>query len=182
MMSVSLLNILISIPRLFREVTEAICLDPVVQLTTSMDLISRTQRVRLALQAWYFDYIGPPPNGGPKFSKENYKIMILFYITSIYANRMSTCIYWNGTPGIKELEEETQRFAHIIVSLYKEEAYRELQSCLLLAQKLPIAEATIQIGDEWMEQLNSFTSPNNLFMMPEQTFRHWCNLFGRKTS
>jgi hypothetical protein len=183
-MVISLLIILVSIPRLFSDFTKAICRYPDPPLTTMMELMSQARRVRLSLQNWYFSHIGPDdtPISGPVFCDGYYKILVLFYICSIYSNRLITCIYWRGTPDIMEMEEESQRFANIIASLYKEEAYSNLQSSLLLAQKLPIAEATIESGDDWKKQLGLGSSQSQLFKMPEQTFKQWCSLFGRKTS
>jgi hypothetical protein len=181
-MFMSLFTHLIAIPRLFKDLTMVICHNHDPQHRVIVDLISRAQRIRISLHTWYADYISATVNGRPLISDQNYKILVLYYITSIYSNRLNTCVHWKGTPGMVEMEAESQQFAGMVVSLYKEEAYRELRSCLLLAQKLPIAEATIQTGAEWSGELTASKSPAGLFMMPKQTFKHWCDLFGRKTS
>jgi hypothetical protein len=183
-MAISLFNILISIPGLFRDITAAICDYPDPPLTTLIELISRAQKIRLSLRNWYSSHIGldDVPINGLASRDECYKILVLFYISSIYSNRLNTCIYVSGASDMMEREEESQRFANIVVSIYREEAYSKLQSSLLLAQKLPIAEAIIESGDNWKEQLRLSSGQGQLFKMPAQTFKHWCALFGRKTS
>jgi hypothetical protein len=90
-------------------------------------------------------------------------------------------LHWTGTPDIDEMEGESQRFASAIVFFCKSET--NLQSSMILAQKLPIAEATIETGEEWKQQWCQHSSTQGqLFKMPKQTFRLWCSLFGRKTS
>ncbi len=79
-----------------------------------------------------------------------------------------------------EMEEESQRFANTILSFCRGEVDSNLQSSLILAQKLPIAEATIESGEEWKQQWK-YSQVGELFKMPEHTFRHWCSRFGRKT-
>ncbi|KKO98289.1 hypothetical protein THAR02_09612 [Trichoderma harzianum] len=86
------------------------------------------------------------------------------------------------TPGIYDMEEECQWFASIIVSLHhREESYSNRQGSLLLAQKLPIAEATIESGHAWKMQLSLGSGQDRVFIMPRETFDHWCKLFGRRT-
>jgi len=183
-MVMSLLIILISIPRLLRDVTTAICHFPGPSLAKVAKLISRSRKIRLSLQSWYSRNFGPDntPINGPVFCPGYNRVLILFYICSIYSNRINTCMYWAGTPGIREMEEESQRFASIIVSLYKEEKNSNFQSSLLLAQKLPIAEATIESGNDWKQQLSLGICQSQLFKMPKETFKHWCSHFGRITS
>jgi hypothetical protein len=180
----SLLIILISIPGLFKDVTDAICHTHEPPLTTAMGLMSRARNIRCSLQIWFLSHIGPDntPINGSIFCDGYYKILILFYIASIYSNRLNTCIFFSGTTDVDEMEDESQRFANNIVSLFKEESYANLQSSLLLAQKLPIAEATIQSGADWKKQLSISNSRCQLFKMSKQTFNQWCSLFGRKTT
>jgi hypothetical protein len=179
----SILTILISIPGLFKDFTDAICNDPQQSLTTMIELVSRARQCRVSLRNWYCTHIGPDgtPINRPVFCDGYYKILVLFYICSIYVNRLNTCIFWTGESGIEEMEDESQRFAKNIVSMYREEAYKDLPSSLLLSQKVPIAEATIQSGDEWKKQWVLSESRSQLFRIPKQTFCYWCSLFGRKT-
>lgn len=80
------------------------------------------------------------------------------------------------------MEEECQWFASIIVSLHhREESYSNRQGSLLLAQKLPIAEATIESGHAWKMQLSLGSGQDRVFIMPKVTFDDWCKLFGRRT-
>lgn len=80
------------------------------------------------------------------------------------------------------MEEECQWFASIIVSLHnREESYSNRQGSLLLAQKLPIAEATIESGHAWKMQLSLGSGQDRVFKMPRETFDDWCKLFGRRT-
>lgn len=183
-MLISLIILLIPIPGLFKDFTKAICNHPDPPFLTVIELISRAQNLRLALKNWYSSHIGPDdiPIIGTGLGDGYYKLLVLFYLCSIYSNRLNTCIHWTGTSDIEEMEEESQRFAKTIVSFCKGEAYSNLQSSLILAQKLPIAEATIKSGEEWKQQWRRSSRQGQLFKMPEQTFRHWCSLFGRKTS
>jgi hypothetical protein len=180
----SLLIILLSIPRLFRDITAAICHFPSPPLATIAKLITRAQKLRSSLQCWYSSNFRPDTTliNGPVLCPGYNRILILFYICSIYSNRLNTCMYWSGTPDIQEMEEESQRFASIVVSVYKEETCSNSRSSLLLAQKLPIAEATIESGSDWMQHLIRGTWQTQLFKMQKQTYEHWCSLFGRKTS
>jgi hypothetical protein len=182
-MLVSLVILLVRIPRLFRDFTKAICDHPEPPLSTMIDLIFRARNLRLALKSWYFSHVGPndAPIVGTCLSDGCYRLLVLFYLCSIYSNRLNTCIYWTETPDAEEMEEESQQYAKTIVSLCKGEAYSNLQSSLILAQKLPIAEATIESGEEWKQQWHRNSKQGQMFKMPEQTFRHWCSLFGRKT-
>jgi hypothetical protein len=79
------------------------------------------------------------------------KLPILFYLCSICANRLYPCIYWTGALDIEGIEEEAQRYSKAIVSFCEGEAHSNLQSSLVLAQKLPIAKATIETGEEWKQ-------------------------------
>jgi hypothetical protein len=179
----SLLTILTSIPGLFRDFTDAICDDSQQYRVNLIELVSRARQSRMSLRSWYCTNIGPDdtPVNGPVFCDGYYKILVLFYICSIYVNRLNTCIFWIGETGIEDMEDESQRFATEIVSLYEEEAHKNLQSSLLLSQKVPIAEATIQSGDEWKKQMVSSRSQDQWFKMPRETFCSWCHLFGRRT-
>jgi hypothetical protein len=85
----------------------------------------------------------------------------------------------DGT-NAKELEEQAQKFATSIISIGKQEASLSMQSGLLLAQKVPIAEATIGSSDQWMKRLSLDKSPGEILKISERTFRHWCSLMGRK--
>lgn len=185
-MVISILTILASIPRLFKDVTKVICDGRYTPLAALAELISRAERTRSSLQNWYSSHIEPDgtPLNRSCFCKRYDKVMTLFYICSIYSNRLSTCIYWTGTQGVEEIEQETQKFAKIIVSLFEEKAYSNFQSSLLLAQKLPIAEATIKSARVWKKQLHHSKGQSQrlLFKMPKQTFEGWCSLLGRKTS
>jgi hypothetical protein len=183
-MVISLLIILISIPGLFRDITAAICDSPDPPAAVLTELISRARQIRLSLKKWYSSYI-TLNNGlinGPTLCDGYYKIIVLFYISSIYSNRLITCIYLMGTSDALEMEEESQRFAKIVVSLHREDAYANLQSSMLLAQKLPIAEAIINSGDDWRKQMHLKSGQGLIFKMPAHIFKHWCTLFGRKTS
>lgn len=180
----SLIMLLIPIPRLFKDFTEAICNHPDPPLSSMMELISRARSHRLGLKKWYSSYIGPDdaPIVGTDLGDGYYKLLVLFYLCSIYSNRLNTCIHWIGAPDTENMEEESLRFAKTIVSLCKGPGYSSLQSSLILAQKLPIAEATIESSEEWKRQWRSGSRQGRLFKMPEQTFRRWCSRFGRKTS
>jgi hypothetical protein len=183
---ISLLAILVTIPSLFADITEALCQATNSQLPTVVKLMNRARELRLALRKWY--QINVHPDGALKNSAvvcaKPYNILVLYRLCSIYSNRLNTSIFWTGTQGIEEMEEETQEFSRILVSLSKSEAYKDLQSSLLLAQKLPIAEAIIESGDFWKAELanNKNTAPGQLFKMPVQSFSKWCRLFGRATS
>ena len=122
-MVVSLLLILISVPRLFRDVTEAICHCSDPSLKTLNDLASRARKIRKALKVWQSIYLGSDETPDPKLELCDgyYKVLILFYISSIYSNRLNTCIFWNETTDVMEMENESQRFADVIVSLSNDE-------------------------------------------------------------
>lgn len=180
-MVVSILLILITIPRLFREITEVINSPVKPQFATVTALISRTRHLRRSLEDWYSSNVGPDQEPKKRLCNGFPKILVLFYVCSIYANRLNTCLYWTGTPYIADAEEETQRYANILLDLERQEAYTNLQGALLLAQKVPMAKATITTGQEWKTML-SRTPSVPLFRMPQATFNRWCHLFGRKTT
>ncbi|KAF2096224.1 hypothetical protein NA57DRAFT_59280 [Rhizodiscina lignyota] len=181
---ISLLSILTSIPGIFRDFTEALCHDPDSPRAVMKKLMSRAQNLQLALQNWHSRNMRPDGNpvNAPIFCEGFSKIQVLFSICSMYSNRLNTCIFWAGTPGIEELEEESQRLANYIVSLYKEEACSSLQNSVILAHKLYIAEAIIESADDWGKQLKLGSAGSQLFKMPKESFKNWCCLFGRKTS
>jgi hypothetical protein len=185
-MLVSLIIILVDIPRLFRDFTKALCYSPEPPLPTMRDLISRAQNIRFSLKTWYSAHIGPgdPPTDILSLGDGYYKLLVMFYLCSIYSNRLNTCVFWTGTgtSDIDEIEEESQQFAKTIVAFCKDEAHFNLQSSLILAQKLPIAEATIETAEDWKRHLGVGSRPGQLCKMPEQSFKHWCSLFGRTTS
>jgi len=185
-MLISLIHVKIVIPGLFCDITKAICSRTDPPVSTVTELISRAQNLRLALKNWHSTYIGlddtvDNPIAGIGLSDGYCKLRVLCYLCTIYSNRLSTSIYFTGTPGIEEMEQESQRLARNIVSFCRDEAYSNLQSSLILAQKLPIAEATIETGEEWKQQSRQGSGQSQLFKMPEKTFRRWCSLFGRKT-
>lgn len=183
-MVVALLIILISIPRLFRDVTNVIFSPVKPHFTTVAEVVRRARKVRSSLQAWYAVNIGTDesPDGGPVFCDGHSRVLVLFYICSIYSNRLNTCLFWTGTPYIEEIEGETQRYADNILALERQEAYSNLQGSLLLAQKIPMAKATIETGQEWRRILRCGNGKVPLFKMPSETFGRWCTLFGRKLS
>lgn len=184
--AISLIILMLRIPRLFRDMTTVICSQASPSFTATADLISRARDLRMDLKDWYLTYIGPddrPIVGtNPSLSDGSYKLLVLFYLCSIYSNRLNTCINWTEASEIDEIEEQTQLFARTIERFC--EGASSFQSSLILAQKLPIAEATIATGDEWQAQwqCRSRTMPGQLFRMPESTFSQWCKLFGRKIS
>jgi hypothetical protein len=187
-MLISLLTLLISIPRLFRDITTATChAAPGSAADAIAKLVFRARELRSSLQTWHSRNFGP---GNRRISDDlvfcpNYsRILVLYYICTIYCNRLNTSIYRAGEmPEILKMEEESQRCASSIVSLHKEEeAYCRLQSSLLLVQKLPLAEAVISSAKEWKERLTTdMTRCQHFFLMPKPTFQHWCDLFGRRT-
>ena len=182
-MLISLVIILIPIARLFKDFTQAIC-HADLPLSGMVHLISRAQNIRSSLKCWYSTNFGScgPPDNIRSLGDGYYKLLILFYLCSLYSNRLNTCIFWAGTSDIEDIEDESQEIAKTIVSFSKDEAYSTLRSSLILAQKLPIAEATVETGVDWRGQLRRGSGPGQLFKIQERVFRHWCSLFGRKTS
>lgn len=185
---ISLLTLLILIPRLFRDVTMATCLLPPNMPPGIMaKLVSRARNLRSSLQGWYPGAFGPgniPIHEGSVFCHRYSRILVLYYICTICCNRLNTCMYRAGELSeILEMEEESQRCASIIVSLHREqEAYSRLRSSLLLIQKLPVAEAVIGSPNEWRKHLTvGMVRYQQLFLMPKQIFQRWCDLFGRRT-
>jgi hypothetical protein len=184
-MVISLVVIFVTIPGLFKEFTRVICDHDDQSFPIMKELMSRAKELQISLQNWYSNHIRPSGilSDRPTYGTVHYDALIIFYICMIYSNRLSTCIYWQGTPNIKEMEEDSQRFARIIVSLNRrEESYSNYQGSLLLAQKLPIAEATLESGETWARQLSLGHSEGQLFKIPAEIFAYWCRLFGRRTS
>ncbi|KAL6899917.1 hypothetical protein GGI43DRAFT_53705 [Trichoderma evansii] len=183
-MVISIVLIFVTIPILFKGFTDAICYNPDQPFQVITELISGAQKLRASLQDWYHTYIKPSETLIDDSASGNmyYDALIIYYICTIYSSRLNTCIHLQGTPGIFKMEEECQSFSRIIVSLHQrgETSSNRLQS-LLLAQKLPIAEATIESGDAWKTQLSLGYSHNNIFKMSRETFEYWCKLFGRRT-
>ncbi|UKZ72455.1 hypothetical protein TrVFT333_000084 [Trichoderma virens FT-333] len=183
-MVIYIVSIFVTIPTLFKGFTNVICHNPDQPIIVLKKLISRARKLRASLQNWYNTYIQPSgtPINNPAFGNMYYDALIIYYICMIYSNRLNTCIYLQGTPGIYDMEEESQRFASIIVSLHqREESYSNRQGSLLLAQKLPIAEATIESGDAWKMHLSFGFMQDDVFKIPGETFDYWCKLFGRRT-
>ncbi|KAL6805119.1 hypothetical protein J3E68DRAFT_387676 [Trichoderma sp. SZMC 28012] len=183
-MVISMVSIFVTIPTLFKDFTDVICHNPNQPLKPITELISRAQKLRASLQNWYSTYIQPSGMSvnNPPFGNMYYDALIIYYICMIYSDRLNTCIHLQETPGIYEMEAECQWFASIIVSLHnREESYSNRQGSLLLAQKLPIAEATIESGHAWKMQLSLGSGQDRVFRMPRETFDHWCKLFGRRT-
>lgn len=195
-MVISLLVILISIPRLFRDITTAICVERAADAKPSIQTLvwlgGRARKIRDALLLWHSRYVPVDAlQGQQSMSDDFYSVLVLFYITTIYSNRLNTCFMWPGHrshashPALDalELEAETQQLAGIILGLSEEEkSYGSLQSSLLLAQKLPIAEAIRDSALEWSEELRRcIGSDQGVFILDEHVFTAWCGLFGRST-
>ncbi|KAL7933844.1 hypothetical protein V8C35DRAFT_302573 [Trichoderma chlorosporum] len=181
---ISIVSIFVTIPTLFKDFTSVICHDPDPPLIVITRLVARAQKLRASLRNWYSTYIEPSgtPANNPAFGNMYYDALIMYYICMIYSNRLNTSICLQDTPGIYKLEEECQWFANIIISLHhREESFSNRQGSLLLAQKLPIAEATIESGGAWKMQLSLGYNQDHIFKMPGETFDYWCRLFGRKT-
>lgn len=183
-MVISIMLLFGTIPTLFKEFTDVICHNHDQPLQEITELISRAHKLRASLQDWYHTYVQPR---GISFIESPYgnkysHALVIYYICMIYSGRLNTCIHSQDKSGVYELEEECQRFAKIIVSLNQREPCSNRQGSLLLAQKLPIAEATIESGDAWKTQLSLGYSHNHVFKMPKNTFQYWCKLFGRRTS
>ncbi|KAF2663801.1 hypothetical protein BT63DRAFT_430066 [Microthyrium microscopicum] len=179
----AIVSILIAVPGLFKDITHAICNDDQQPLTTTLELVSRARKSKAALRQWYRTYFGlyVHPTNVHSVNDNTFKLMVLYYICTIYVNRLSTCIFWTDEADIEELEEETQRCAKFIVTISKEEAYQKLPSSLLLAQKVPIAEAAVRSADEWRGDWSFEEGSSRLFKVSRKTFSHWCELFGRRT-
>lgn len=178
---ISLLIILADIPRLFRDLTAAICCISSPPVAILAKLISRAQQVRSSLQAWHSKNFGShrTPVNGPAFCPGPSQVLVLFYICCIYSNRLSTCIHWAGTLNVLAMEEESQRFANIIISTHNQQRHSTQQGSLLLIQKVPIAQATVDSGADWMEQLSHGEPQGAFFKMPSRPFTNWCRLLGR---
>lgn len=184
-MVISIMLIFVTIPTLFKGFTDVICHNPDRSLQVITELTSRAHKLRSSLQNWYHTYIQPSgtPIDDPPYGSMYYNALVIYYICMIYSSRLSTCIHSQDKSTVYKLEDECQRFAKIIVSLdQRGRSSSNRQGSLLLAQKLPIAEATIESGDAWKAQLSIGYSHNHVFKMPEKTFHYWCKLFGRRTS
>lgn len=185
-MLISLIVLLVRIPRLFRDLTTVICTPATPSLLTATEFIPRARKLRADLKTWYRTYIGPDETpivgSDPRLGDGFYKVLLMFYLCSIYSNRTISSFYWKGTSDIDEIEEETQRFARTIVSFCEGES--DFQSSLILAQKLPIAEATLDNSEQWKQEwrCQNGCKQNELFKVPEYIFEQWCHRFGRKTS
>jgi hypothetical protein len=181
---VSLMALLISIPRLFREMTMLICCDRQGQGSAAVDkAISRARHLQASLREWseYFMptktafIMGVDLPSHPELSRQ----LIQYYVCTIYCNRLNTCMYhpWEMMEVLR-MEEESQLCASHIVSLNTEQlVHSGLQASLLLIQKLPLAEAVVTSADEWRDSIIRGTQQT--FVMPRQTFQNWCGLLGR---
>jgi hypothetical protein len=174
-----------TIPTLFKEFTGVICHNPDQPLQVITELTSRAHKLRASLQDWYHTYVQPSgtPINDPTNGNKYYDALVIYYICMVYSSRLNTCIHSQDKSSVYQLEEEGQRFAKRIVSLHQRgESCANRQGSLLLAQKLPIAEATIESGEAWKTQLSLGNSHSHIFKMPREAFHYWCKLFGRKTS
>ncbi|KAL7940493.1 hypothetical protein V8C42DRAFT_362289 [Trichoderma barbatum] len=183
-MIISIVTSFVTIPTLFKDFTDVLCHSPGQPHVGITKLMSRAQRLRGSLQNWYSSYIQPSetPINNPFFGNAYYDALVIYYICMMYCNRLNTSIHLQGTQGINDMEEECQWFASIIISLHhREESYSNRQGSLLLAQKLPIAEATIASGDAWKLQLSLGYSQDGVFKISGEVFDYWCKLFGRRT-
>jgi hypothetical protein len=147
---ISLIVILVTLPRLFRDFTNAIYNRCESSPSAEMELMNRAQNLRKALKNWYSTHVDPKnaPIIGTNLNDGLYKLVVLFYLCSIYSNRLSTCIHWTGTRGMEGIEDECQQLSKNIVLLCEGDGNSSLKSCLILAQKLPIATATIKTSEE----------------------------------
>lgn len=186
-MAISIVLIFVTIPTLFKAFTDVICHSPDQPLQVITALISRAHKLRVSLEDWYRTYIQPSgtPINDSASGSMYYDALIIYYICMIYSSRLNTCIHSQDEPSVYKMEEECQCFARIIISLHQSGgSSSNRQGSLLLAQKLPIAEATIESGDAWKTQLSlghSRYSHNHIFKIPRETFDYWCRLFGRRT-
>lgn len=183
-MVISIVSIFVTIPTLFKEFTDVICHNPDQPLQVITGLISRAKKLRVSLQDWYHSYIQPIGTliNDSTYGNMYYDALIIYYICMIYSSRLNTCIHLQGTPGIHQMEDECQWFARIIISSHQRGgSSSNRQGSLLLAQKLPIAEATIESGDAWKTQLSFGDNHDHIFKIGRDTFDYWCKLFGRKT-
>jgi hypothetical protein len=184
-MVISIMLIFVTIPTLFKEFTDAICHDPDQPLQVNTALISRARNLRVSLHDWHHTYIrsSETPTHDLTSGSMYYDALVIYYICMIYSSRLNTCIHSQDIPSVYKIEEECQWFAKIIVSLHQRGGLSSnRQGSLLLAQKLPIAEATIESGDAWKAQLSLGYSHSHVFKMPRETFHYWCKLFGRRIS
>ena len=184
--AILLIMLLISIPRLFRERTRVICYDRQdVGSAAIRKSISDARQLRSSLQEWYKRFVSDKTAftlhsnlySRPQLSRQ----LVLYYVCTIYCNRLNTCTYcWEDLAEALKMEEESQLCASYIVSLNKEQlVHSKLQASLLLVQKLPLAEAVVASAEEWRDRMIS--GAQRIFVMPKQTFQRWCDLLGRTT-
>ena len=95
-MIVAMILILATTPRLFRNITFLVCKESNPTLANMAELIDRARKLRVSLQNWHSKYIEPLAihgNGVTNMFEAYCRVFILFFITSIYSNRLSTCVY-----------------------------------------------------------------------------------------
>ena len=187
-MVISLIAHVASIPRLFRDITKALCHHTDMDVSRITELRCRAHELCSSLQRWrlkYYDSNMQPIPGCPQVDGFC-NILVHFYFSSIISNRLLTATCWRGWCKMGHIEEASQGYAHALLALamQREKAYLNLQGGLLMAPKIRVANATIATRQDWQIEIldESSLKVQQPGVIQAWKFERWCRFFGRKIS
>ena len=177
---VSMLIIIAKIPRLFRDITSAVCSTPPCQ-SRAAELIIQIRRIRVLLQAWRDQNIPDvTATQDPTHCSTYSRPMMLYHVATIYVDRLCTSLHWTSTSDSVIMEQEAQQAARIAHTIIVDAATSSGAEAVLLAARLPMIKATLDTSEEWAQCLQD-SDDRRPFILPRATFQRWCDLFGRTT-
>jgi hypothetical protein len=184
---VSLMMLMSRLPGIFKDVTDFICNYSDPDQRKIAILAYQAHSLRQKFKKWRSQYdpvlsrltdVGPGDSLYDKLSK----ITCFFFGCSIMCNRLIVALY----PSVgSEIELESVEYATKILGF--EKGARSLgvapQVSLFLAQRVRVAQATLNTRMEWWETIKTDGAPyeNEVRMVERWKFERWCRLFGRQT-
>jgi len=179
---ISMLILKASIPGLFVDVTDFICVetDPNVQAIKETE--SQARQLRLDLRKWRGDWetiLTRCPDVRLDLIEydKQCKDFAVYLSCVIITNRLLAAV---SSSERLELEFETQCLCHEMLDLEMEVKSLSSHSSLFMAQTVGVARATIATARDW--RLIDETDSNPTGLVDVWKFEKWCRLFGRKLS
>ena len=181
---VSLWTTISPIPRLFKDVQNAVCISKDTDTRIIRNLLVRARDIRALLSEWrhqfdeWFSYYNSPERLG---DGTEYETLGIFMANMVMLNRLSTSL---DVRAGSELEDEAQSLAREILEIQRRANATNPRTSLFMAFKAVVAEATIGTKNEWQQamelELEGHANANSI--ISRRVFEHWVNLKGRKIS